>query len=104
MLDNFLVEIESVPDNFLRGDANQSSTVEISDAIGVLNYLFLGQPNTCLDALDVNDDGNVSISDPLAVLCWLFCAGSPPPPEPFPGCGFDQTFDSLDCESFDNCL
>ena len=49
---------EPAPDGetaFVRGDANQSGIIDLSDAVYVLGYLFLGSPRTiaCLDAADL---------------------------------------------------
>jgi hypothetical protein len=91
----------SVP--FVRGDANADGMPDISDAVTVLGFLFLGDPmNDCGDAADFNDDGEVDISDPLRLLGHLFL-GSPRPPEPFGGCGRDRTDDGLDCKTFVAC-
>ncbi len=80
---------------FIRGDANRDGGVDISDAIGVLGYLFLGDANlTCDDAADANDDGGVNISDPVSILGALFLGeGSLPPP--YPEAGVDPTEDGL---------
>jgi len=90
---------------FVRGDANEDGSLDISDAIIALSTLF---PSTvppavdCLDAADSNDDGNFDIADPVALLAGLFGGGSVPPP-PFPGCGTDPTADSLGCVGHDFC-
>jgi len=82
---------------FIRGDSNRDGGVDISDAVGILLYLFGGRDVTCLDAFDVNDSGTVDISDPIALLDFLFAHGTPPPP-PFPHRGADPTEDELGCE------
>jgi hypothetical protein len=88
---------------FLRGDANASGTADMSDAITILGFLFLGSAmNDCSDAADVNDDGEVDISDPARLLSHLFL-GSEAPPEPFDACGEDPTGDDLDCAAFGRC-
>jgi sugar lactone lactonase YvrE len=82
---------------FVRGDANADRLINLSDAVFVLSFLFLGGPApSCPDAADANDDGTVSISDPSAVLGHLFL-GAPPPPPPFPDAGEDPSADALDC-------
>jgi len=83
---------------FLRGDSNLDDTVNIADAIGTLNGLFVnGIPlSTCADAQDANDDGLVNIADAIFTLGFLFIMGPPPPP-PFPIAGSDPTSDSLGC-------
>ena len=88
---------------FLRGDADSSGAVNITDGVFVLLALFQGGPATkCPDAADVNDDGKVDISDPVRLLGFLFL-GSERPPDPFTGCGVDSTGDELDCKTFSNC-
>jgi hypothetical protein len=77
---------------FKRGDTDGNGIVEISDAIVVLEFLFLGGPAPlCSDAADVDDSGEFDISDGVRVLAWLFLGAEPPP---FPGpttCGADTT-------------
>jgi hypothetical protein len=61
---------------FLRGDANEDSRVDLSDPVFLLNYLFLGGPELeCLRSGDVNEDGNVDLSDPVYILNYLFLGG-----------------------------
>ncbi|MCA8960158.1 MAG: hypothetical protein KDC38_06575 [Planctomycetes bacterium] len=88
--------------DFVRSDANGDATIDISDAVFTLAYLFLVGPGPCVDAMDANDDGEVSISDPAYLLTYLFQFG-PVPPAPFPSCGADPTSDLLDCEVFGPC-
>ena len=72
--------------------------VDLSDAIGSLEYLFLGAPNSCPDALDANDDGAVDIADPIGILLFLY-AGGQPPAAPYPETGEDPTGDELGCSA-----
>ena len=76
---------------FIRGDANADGDVNIADAIGLLNSLFV--PNTpplpCDDAADANDDGAKNIADAISILGFLFSAAGPLP-EPTTS-GFDPT-------------
>ena len=83
-------------ESFIRADTNGGGQIDISDAIGMLNYQFGNSTSDCLDAQDANDDGSVDISDPVSLLGYLFNSGSAPP-APFPACGEDLTADSLDC-------
>ena len=65
---------------FIRGDANGDSTVDISDATTMLNWLFLGAAEPgCVAANDSNGDGVINISDPTHLLNFLFLGGSAPP-------------------------
>ena len=74
---------------FLRGDANDDATVDLSDAVTILGDLFLGSAASapCRDALDGNDDGTIDLSDAVAVLSFLFTGGAdiPPPGIEIPG-------------------
>ena len=81
---------------FRRGDCNQSGgEVEISDAVFLFSFLFLGsQAPACRDACDSNDDGRADISDGIHVLVYLFTGGAAPAP-PFPAEGTDPTRDCL---------
>ncbi|MEM7231279.1 MAG: hypothetical protein AAF517_03840 [Planctomycetota bacterium] len=88
---------ELIDDAFLRGDADYSGKVEITDPVVSLNCLFLGQSGCadCYDAFDSNDDGNADISDAVFTLSWLFLGG-PIPPAPGPNaCGDDPTPDEF---------
>jgi len=84
---------------FMRGDANLSAFLNMTDAIVVLRALFLGGPQLpCLDAADANDVGSVDISDPIYVLRYLYLGGPPPPP-PYPEAGVDLSPETaLGCE------
>ena len=95
---------DGVPDacagaGFLRGDWNGDLVLGITDAIALLDHLFLGsEPSACLDAGDADDSGALELTDAVRVLLHLFLGGEPPP-TPFPSCGMDATPDALDCGS-----
>ncbi|HVR74449.1 MAG TPA: hypothetical protein VMT52_08965 [Planctomycetota bacterium] len=87
--------------HFLRGDANNDTSVNIADAIFTLGYLFLGSDTPpCLDAADTNDDGSTDIADPIYTLSALF-SGGPPPAAPYPIFEADPTEDDLGCHVSD---
>ncbi len=90
---------------FRRGDVNADGGKDISDAIALLNHLFVAgfDAPPCSKAADVNDDGSVDISDAIACLNHLFVADSPAPSFPSGNCGSDPTPDALLCERFDPC-
>lgn len=82
---------------FLRGDANSDAVLDVSDALAVLGFLFLGGAAIdCPDAADANDSGALDIGDPLRILGFLFLGDRPPDP-PFPELGVDPTSDALFC-------
>jgi len=89
--------------DFIRGDSNQDSAVNIADVVFSLNAQFVpGSPQPqCPDSADYNDDGATNIADAVYLLNRLFVSGSPAPPPPFPTCGPDgTTADPLDCPQY----
>ncbi len=83
---------------FSRGDANDDGEVDISDAIFILDFLFLGgKPPDCEDAADVDDSGTIELTDVVVLLNSLFLTSVRIAP-PFPNKGSDFTLDSLRCE------
>ena len=86
------------PSVFVRGDANGDGSVNLSDPITILGYLFLGGALDCLDAGDADDDGKLSITDAIVLLNHLFRGGLPPA-SPYPELGSDSTADGLDCRA-----
>jgi hypothetical protein len=75
-----------------RGDADGDTRRTITDAIHILDHLFLGAPEPdCADASDANDDGLVNVSDGVFLLGVLFLGTDPP----WMDCGPDRTTDSL---------
>ena len=58
------------------GDYNQDAGVDISDAISVFGYLFLGRvAPACPAGLDFNGDSALDLSDGIGALNWLFQGG-----------------------------
>ncbi len=89
----------TVIEDFVRGDVNMDTHVDIGDAIYHLSYTFSGGPlPLCLDAGDANDDGHSDVSDAIYILYYFFVNGPAPWP-PFPNAGPDPTLDSIGCES-----
>jgi ELWxxDGT repeat protein len=100
-----------VSPRFHRADPNSSGTTDISDAVSIFGYLFLGEPEAlgCLESADVQNDGVVDISDGIAVLGYLFLGDRPPAP---PGsvsepCGQDPDLSGspgdLGCVEYAGC-
>ncbi len=86
---------------FLRGDCNHDGGVDISDAVCMVNWLFLGEAGSgCVAATNVDGVGAVNITDPIYLLTHLFLGG-PPPVDPFPDCGTSdlETDRELGCET-----
>lgn len=88
---------------FVRGDPNLTRTVDISDGIFVLSYLYLGgSAPTCLRSADVDGNGALEITDGVYLLSFLFLGG-PEPPGPFPECGRSLREGELPCAAFPPC-
>ncbi|MEM7261880.1 MAG: FG-GAP-like repeat-containing protein [Planctomycetota bacterium] len=84
--------------SFRRGDVNVDGSVDITDAVVLLENLFVtGSPVlNCPDGADTNDDATVDVSDAVSLLSYLFVPASPEPPTPGTGaCGADPTADTL---------
>ncbi len=93
---------------FHRGDSNTDGKVDLSDAVAIFGFLFLGGPSpSCLEAANANNDPKLDISDGIYILSFLFSGGpAPPSPGPPPGaCGEDPPGPpaSLGCLSYDRC-
>ena len=57
------------PDPGLSGDVNDDGTVDIADAVCIVNYV-VSKPNTTfvVEAADVNGDGDVDIADAVRIV------------------------------------
>lgn len=89
---------------FQRGDVFDDGTVNLTDAVRVLNFLFQGgDPPGCMRSADVDDTGRVNLTDPVFLLNYLF-RGGPPPPPPFDSCGEDPIQDELTCGRQEPCV
>jgi hypothetical protein len=75
---------------FIRGDANADGDFDVSDAIFMLEWLFLGgETPSCFDSADLNASRTIDLSDSISALQFLF-AGGPPPAAPYPDCGLPE--------------
>lgn len=83
---------------FVRADANGDMAETIADGVYIINYIYRDGPGLCEDACDVNDDGRITSADAVYIVNHIYRSGLPPP-DPFPGCGFDPTPDKLACGS-----
>ncbi len=66
------------PDNIC-GDANGDLTVNVSDAVRIINWVFAGgNPPVPLACGDANGDCNVGVSDAVYIINYVFAGGNPP--------------------------
>lgn len=101
--ESFEIEPGVVEQRFIRGDANVSGQMDLSDAVYILNYLYLGAAApSCHKSADVDDNGSLELTDAIRALSHLFL-GAAAPSAPYPGCGVDTEPDELTCEAFDHC-
>ena len=64
-----------------RGDFDRNETINISDAVLLLNFLFVGgAAPVCEPLVDTNTDGSVNLSDAVFLLSFLFVSGPAPDP------------------------
>ncbi len=89
--------------SFRRGDCDADGDRNVTDAIALLGFLFLGRAAPgCLEACNGDDDASLSVSDAIFVLNHLF-GGGPQIPPPYPDCGPDPT-PSTSCDTaHDGC-
>lgn len=93
-------DITNICPDFRRGDTDLSGSVDFTDALRHLAFLFLGQGTIlCEDAADSNDDGLSDFTDPIFTLTFLFLGGDLAFPGP-ENCGQDLTEDNLDCLTY----
>jgi Dockerin type I domain/Viral BACON domain len=62
------------------GDANGDLAVNVSDAVWVINYVFVGgdPPLPTLACGDANTDAAVNVSDAVWIINYVFVGGDPP--------------------------
>lgn len=84
----------SVPETpgLMRGDVNLDASCNLTDAILMLDYLYLGNFDApCADSCDVDDSGSVNLADAVNLLSGLFGGGFPLDDT----CQLDSTEDNL---------
>ena len=64
--------------DFICGDANADSKVNVSDAVYIINYVFSGgeEPNPYFSG-EANCDSAVNVSDAVYLINYVFSGGSP---------------------------
>jgi len=108
-IDDVLVTVEGGgvgPPQFHRGDADDNGELQLTDAIRILGFLFLGNPAPgCLDSADADDNGELQLTDAIRVLGYLFLGSAPPAPPGPPGsdCGPDPGDLHVGCEAYVSC-
>jgi RHS repeat-associated protein len=91
---------------FHRGDSDGNGQLQLTDAVRILGFLFLGQaPPTCLDAGDADGNNQLQLTDAVRILGFLFLGQAPPvaPGPPPAACGVDNDDTHLGCASYTMC-
>jgi hypothetical protein len=66
-------------ESYIPGDANGDRDVDLSDAVYLVNYLFIGGPEpNVFEAGDANGDDEVDMADAVYIVNYLFIGGPPP--------------------------
>jgi hypothetical protein len=89
-----------------RGDSDNNGQLQLTDAVRILGYLFLGGvAPTCLDAADTDGNNQLQLTDAVRILGFLFLGQVPPvSPGPPPGaCGPDNDATHLACDTYTSC-
>jgi hypothetical protein len=91
---------------FHRGDSDDNGQLQLTDAVRILGFLFLGgQSPTCLDAADSDDNGQLQLTDAVRILGFLFLGGAAPAPPgpPASPCGEDPGTVHIGCARYTHC-
>jgi hypothetical protein len=61
------------------GDANNDTSVNVSDAVSIINYVFVGgAAPSPYEAGDANCDATVNVSDAVWIINYVFVGGNSP--------------------------
>ncbi|NIP44645.1 MAG: hypothetical protein GWO41_13885, partial [candidate division Zixibacteria bacterium] len=64
---------------YICGDANADETVNVSDAVAIINFVFAGAgaPDP-IESGDTNCDNSVNVSDAVMIINYVFIGGNTP--------------------------
>ena len=63
----------------IRGDVDASNSVNIADAVFLVEYIFFGgPPPPCLEEGDVDGSGSINIADAVFLVEYIFFGGPAP--------------------------
>ena len=82
------------------GDANEDGSVNVSDAVFIINYVFVTgspEPKPVKACGDANSDASVNVSDAVFIINYVFVVGSPAPNDCSIG---SPNWGGLDCCEF----
>ena len=77
--DTIEITMNIIEPPYICGDANRSLSVNVSDAVWIINYVFSGgNPPLPLEAGDVDCSGSVNVSDAVRIINYVFSGGNAP--------------------------
>ena len=89
---------------FRRGDTDTNGRMELTDAIGIFNFLFItGIPPLCFDAADADDNNAIELTDGIRILNVLFLGFGVIPEPGFLNCGPDPSEDDFAACTYEGC-
>ena len=96
---------DKLPANSLRrGDVDDNGTMQLTDAVRVLGFLFRGGGGLpCAEAADADDNGVVQLADAVRILTFLFAGGAAIPAPGPENCGPDPQTPGLGCAAYTSC-
>ncbi len=72
-------ECDGYQPEYICGDANSDASVNVSDAVYIINYVFVGgNPPVPLQSGNANCDGSVNVSDAVWIINYIFIGGNDP--------------------------
>ena len=87
--------------NFVRGDVDGGGTIDVTDALSLLNFLFQnGNRPPCAKAADADDSGRLDILDAIRIVDAIVGRSALPAPVV---CGVDPSQDPLECATSSAC-
>ena len=64
-----------------RGDADGAGTVNVGDAVYLVQYIFFGgSAPPCEEEADTDGGGSINVADAVWLVQYIFFGGDPPPP------------------------
>jgi len=67
----------------IRGDVDYSRSINVADAVFLVDYIFFGgPPPPCLEEGDADGDGSINVADVVYLVDYIFFSGPAPAPCP----------------------
>jgi len=77
--DTVIIIMNIVDPPYICGDADYSGSVNVSDAVWIINYVFVGgDPPTPIESGDADCSGSVNVSDAVWIINFVFAGGNTP--------------------------